>query len=203
MIAIRGNLAMAAASGEPMLVSDADDLADLLERVARARDRDAFARLFEHFAPRLKAVAMREGADEALAEDLVQDVMLTVWRQAATFDRSRAGAATWLFTMMRNRRIDLFRRSRFVDYGLDELPDRPSPDPGPEEEASLAIDADALSACLAHLPAEQREVLEKAYFEEKTHSEIAAELGLPLGTVKSRIRLALARLRLLFEGRDA
>lgn len=203
MIAIRGNLAMAAASGEPMPVSDADDLADLLERVARARDRDAFARLFDHFAPRLKAVAMREGADEALAEDLVQDVMLTVWRQAATFDRSRAGAATWLFTVMRNRRIDLFRRGRFVDYGLDELPDRPSPDPGPEEEAGLAIDADALGARLAHLPAEQREVLEKAYFEEKTHSEIAAELGLPLGTVKSRIRLALARLRLLFEGRDA
>ncbi len=202
MIAISGNLAMAAAPGEPPPVPGPDDLADLLERVARERDREAFARLFDLFAPRLKAVAMREGADEALAEDLVQDVMLTVWRQAASYDRGKAGAATWLFTVMRNRRIDLFRRGKFVDYGLDELPDRPSSDPGPEEEAGLALDADALGARLAHLPAEQREVLEKAYFEEKTHSEIAEELGLPLGTVKSRIRLALARLRVLFEGRD-
>lgn len=202
MIAVSGNLAMAAASGEPTPIPARDELAALLERIARDRDREAFTQLFDHFAPRLKAVALREGADEALAEDLVQDVMLTVWRQAASFDRDRGEVATWLFTVLRNRRIDLFRRGKFIDAGLDELPERPAADPGPEEEAGRNVDAAALQARLARLPPDQRAVLEKAYFEEKTHSEIAHELGLPLGTVKSRIRLALTRLRVLFEGRD-
>lgn len=202
MIAMSGNRVMAAAPGKPPPVRNAADLADLLERVGRERDREAFALLFDYYAPRLKAVAMREGADEALAEDLVQDVMLTVWRQAASFDRTKAGASAWVFTVMRNRRIDLLRRGKFVDYGLDELPERPSSNPGPDEEVGLALDAEALANCLARLPVEQREVLAKAYFEEKSHSEIAEELKLPLGTVKSRVRLALARLRVLLEGRE-
>ena len=200
MVRAAGALAMPAGPIQSRPPADNVDMDLLLERVARYRDREAFARLFDHYAPRLKAVAMREGADEALADDLVQDVMLTVWRQAASFDRTKAGAATWLFSVMRNRRIDLFRRGKFVDYGLDEMIERPAVDPGPEEEAGLALDTSHLVQRLRQLPPEQREVLEKAYFEEKTHSEIADELGLPLGTVKSRIRLALARLRVLLEG---
>lgn len=168
---------------------------DLLLAVGRARDRTAFAALFDHFAPRLKAYLRRLGADAAAAEELVQEVMLLVWRRAETFDPAQASAGTWVFTIARNRRIDALRREQRPEID----PDDPALVPDPVEPADRALEtaqaAGRLRAALKDLPTEQAELLRMAYFEDKPHSAIAAERGLPLGTVKSRLRLALDRLR--------
>ena len=170
-------------------------LVDLMAAVVERRDRQAFACLFDHFAPRVKAYMRRLGAEPAAAEDLVQDVMLTVWRRAAQFDPSKAGVATWIFTIARNRRIDLVRRERHPE--LD--PDDPALVPGRELGADAAVERTQrdtrLRLAVAELPEEQARLLALAYFEDKSHSVIATELDLPLGTVKSRIRLALKKLR--------
>lgn len=175
-----------------------DVLCDLVEAVARQRDKAAFARLFQHFTPRLAAFVQRRGADAAAAQDVAQDAMLTVWRKAPQFDRSRATASAWIFAIARNRRIDVLRRER-----------RPDPEalifmqetnaPSAEAEMERNVFQSRLHATLAQVPANQLDILKKAYFEELSHSDIAKQLGLPLGTVKSRIRLALIRLRGLLD----
>ncbi len=165
----------------------------LLRKVADAQDTDAFTALFEHFAPRVKAFLIKSGADHAMAEECAQDVMVTVWKKAAQFDPSRASVATWIFTIARNRRIDMLRRDRRpepedLSWGPDEEPDQ-------LDILSLQQESDQLAAAIAQLPHKQRVMIERAYFGDLTHSEIADETGLPLGTIKSRIRLALERLR--------
>jgi RNA polymerase sigma-70 factor (ECF subfamily) len=174
---------------------------DLIEAVAWRRDRTAFAELFAHFAPRLKAFALRGGADADAAEEMAQEAMIAVWRRAETFDRRRAAASTWIFTIARNKRIDLIRRN--AKPALDAA-DFLLVNPGSTESAdgaAMAVQSQELIRdLLAHLPSEQRQVLEKAFFEDKTHNAIAEELKLPLGTVKSRIRLALGRLRVALQG---
>lgn len=168
----------------------------LLRRVAQAQDRAAFQFLFLHFAPRIKSYLLRTGTSSQQAEDLAQEAMLTVWRKATLFDPARAAAATWIFTIARNLRIDLIRRERHP--GFDPA------DPGllPEEsipaDTSLEArqDAQAVQAAMRELPPEQAEVIALFFYGDKPHSEIAAALDIPLGTVKSRLRLAMARLRL-------
>ena len=168
--------------------------AELLARVA-GRDRDAFVALFDRFAARVKAFMMRRGASEADADEIAQEVMVQVWRRAETFDPARAAASTWIFTIARNRRVDLLRRTR-----------RPAPDPEdplfqpePEPDGFLRMDAAEreahIRAGLSELPADQRAVLVAAFYDGLSHAEIAAKLHLPLGTVKSRIRLAFRHLR--------
>ncbi len=161
--------------------------------VRDARDPAAFAALFRHYAPRVKAFLMKSGSSEAQAEDCMQDVMATLWNKAHLFDPTRASVATWVFTIARNRRIDVIRRTR-----------RPEPEDlawGPEADLSqvdaLALQQESarLGRALSELPAAQRFLIERAYYGDLSHSEIAAETGLPLGTIKSRIRLALERLR--------
>lgn len=168
---------------------------DLLLAVARDRDRGAFARLFEHFAPRLKAYLRRLGAEAGAAEELAQEVMLTVWRRADRFDPAQASASTWIFTIARNKRIDALRRERRPEID----PDDPTLVPDPVEPADRRLEAaqasGRLRAALRELPPEQAELLRLAYFEDKAHSAISAERGIPLGTVKSRLRLAMERLR--------
>lgn len=178
---------------EPTLTND--ELCGLLEAVAARRDRDAFARLFKHFAPRLKGFGLRHGTDAAASEELAQETMLTVWRKAETFDPNRATVSTWIFTIVRNKRIDLFRREGYPEADLTEAAETAYEGPAADDEFDRVASGEAVRAALGVLPAEQLAVLQKAFFEEKSHSVIAAELGLPLGTVKSRIRLALARLR--------
>lgn len=173
----------------------ARDLNDLLLRVARNKDKSAFIALFEEMAPKLKAYLMRTGSDAAAAEELVQDVMLTIWRKAETFDPRQANAATWIFTIARNRRIDRFRRENRPDLDPEEPMLLPSAPDQADDVVSLSQDSERLAAALRTLPTEQAELLEKAFYEDKAHSAIAEETGLPLGTVKSRIRLALNRLR--------
>lgn len=157
------------------------------------RDRDAFGALFDHFAPRLKGFIMRTGCSAPQAEEIVQDVMLTVWRKAAMFDPHRAQVSSWIYQIARNRHIDIVRKdSRPVPEELAE-------DPGSEPDASqiLAVQQEAgeLRKALSSLKPEQREMIEKAYLGELTHQEISDQTGLPLGTIKSRIRLGLERLR--------
>mgnify|MGYP001121926959 CR=1 FL=1 len=172
--------------------------ADLLA-VAHQRDRQAFARLFDHFAPRIKAWLMRSGLPADRAEDLAQEVMLIVWRQAHTFNPRRATAATWIFTIARNRRIDLARRHEPESVALEEAIGEEEEPAATSEATDARLMRQRLEQAIRELPAEQAEVLRRFFLEGKAHSEIADELGLPLGTVKSRLRLAMARLRSYFE----
>ena len=162
-------------------------------RIRDAQDGVAFAQLFEHFAPRIKGFLMRGGAGEALAEECAQEVMATVWRKAHLFDPTRASVATWIFTIARNRRIDALRKQRRPEP--EDLGWGPEPEPDQAEVMELQQESARLAEAIAQLPGKQRELIERAFFGELSHSEIAAETGLPLGTIKSRIRLALDRLR--------
>lgn len=157
------------------------------------RDRQAFANLYDHFAPRLKGFVMRSGTSAGQAEEIVQDVMLTIWRKAAMFDPHRAQVSAWIYQITRNRQIDVYRKeSRPVPEELAEEPEA-------EQDACqiLAVDQEVrqLGQALARLRPDQREIVEKAYLGEMTHQQISALTGLPLGTIKSRIRLGLERLR--------
>jgi RNA polymerase sigma-70 factor, ECF subfamily len=155
-------------------------------------DRAAFARLFDFYAPRLKAMAARTGTPASVAEDIAQDVMLRVWQSRAQFDPSRAQASAWIYQIARNRRIDLARRAP------RPLPEEIAVRSGPNEAAeALALDQEVarLRDALRALPAGQREMVERAYLGELTHQEISRQTSLPLGTVKSRLRLAIGRLR--------
>jgi RNA polymerase sigma-70 factor (ECF subfamily) len=166
-----------------------------LRRIALAQDRAAFERLFLHFAPRIKSYLLRSGATGQQAEDLAQDAMLTVWRKAAQFDPARASAATWIFTIARNLRIDLIRRERHPGFDPAD-PQLAPPDIAlADADVEALQDASAVQAALRDLPSEQAAVIALFFFSDKPHSEIAAELDIPLGTVKSRLRLAMARLR--------
>lgn len=157
------------------------------------RDRSAFAALFDHFAPRLKGFIMRSGTSAHQAEEIVQEVMLTLWRKADQFDPHRAQVSAWLYQIARNRQIDIARKeSRPVPEALKE---EPGDEPDAAQVLALEQEAGLLKQALAQLKPEQREVIEKAYLGELTHQEISARTGLPLGTIKSRIRLGLERLR--------
>jgi len=157
------------------------------------RDKAAFAALFDYFAPRLKGFVMRSGARSAMAEDIVQDVMLTVWRKAAQFDPARAQVSAWIYQIARNRQIDVIRKeSRPMPELLEVEPDS-------ECDASVIVEVEqeaaVLKQALAQLKPGQRDIVERAYLGEFSHQEISAQTGLPLGTIKSRIRLGLERLR--------
>lgn len=183
------------------MTTDADDtlLYDrLIEAVALRRDREAFSQLFEHFAPRLKAWLMKSGTSAAAAEDFAQDVMLTAWRKADLFDARKARAATWIFTIARNRRIDALRRDARalpmpqIDLAEDDLA-------RPDDLLVMADDAERVREAMSRLNPDQVEVLRLAFFLDSPHSEIAQRLDLPLGTVKSRIRNAMIKLRRILE----
>jgi len=166
----------------------------LLLAVRDRADRTAFALLFEHFAPRVKGFLMKSGATAALAEDCAQDVLATLWQKAHLYDPAKASVATWVFTIARNRRIDALRKSRRpepedLDWGSGE------DEPDQAEVYEAQQEARELGEALKALPAQQRSLIERAYWGDRSHGELAAETGLPLGTIKSRLRLALERLR--------
>lgn len=170
----------------------------LIRSIATDRDRAAFAALFEYFAPRIKSFLQRSGASEARAEELAQETMLAVWRKAALFDPESAGAAAWIFTIARNLRIDTHRRDRRggvietsdveIEFQIDDLA-------LPDARLASAQSEERVRAALSKLSADQVRVIELSFFEEKAHADIARILEIPLGTVKSRLRLAMSRLR--------
>lgn len=189
-----GRSSCAAAPGSMSADASPEGHARLIRSIARDGDRDAFAALFVYFAPRIKAYLQRTGTDAAQAEEIAQDVLLSVWRKAAQYDPSRATAAAWIFAMVRNRRIDALRRDRLAPLRIDPT-DAPSPSPSAEAVLAAEQRAARLRAALDGLPREQYSVLQLAFFGERSHRDIEAALGVPLGTVKSRLRLAMAKLR--------
>jgi RNA polymerase sigma-70 factor (ECF subfamily) len=175
------------------------DLDGLILAIARDADRQAFAALFRHFAPRLKSYLSRTGLPANAAEELAQETMLAVWRKASYFDPARAGAATWVFTIARNLRIDLLRRERHRSTFATEADAEPVDETSGETVLMTAEREARVRAALSALSEEQAAIVRLSFFQEKPHSAIAQELGIPLGTAKSRVRLALARLRVLLE----
>jgi RNA polymerase sigma-70 factor (ECF subfamily) len=178
-----------------------DEWSQCLQKVAASQDCEAFSKLFEHFAPLIKAFA-HGGSHMAAshADELVQEVMIKVWQKAGGFNPHKAAASTWIYTVARNCRTDMFRRLQKFDTPIsaediwtDEV----------EEAPLVAVqqkrDADRVRELMGQLPQEQTQILAKVYMEGKSHSEVAEELDLPLGTVKSRVRLAMQKLQLLVE----
>ncbi|HEY5070723.1 MAG TPA: sigma-70 family RNA polymerase sigma factor [Caulobacteraceae bacterium] len=177
----------------------ADHFAPLVVAIAEWGDRDAFATLFSHFAPRVKSYMMRLGAAPEIAEELAQDTLLTVWRRAGAFDPSRAAPSTWIFTIARNLRIDLARRE--ARPGRPEDPSEAVENPVMPDMALAELQDEAvIGRAVAALPIDQAQVVRLAFFSDKPHAQIACELDLPLGTVKSRLRLAMGRLRAALGG---
>ncbi len=173
------------------------ELDDLLTAVGATRDGRAFSLLFRHFRPRVQAQLVRLGLGPAAAEDLTQDVMETIWQKAHLYDRSRSAAITWVFQIARNRRIDVKRRSRECCVPAEDFCTIPDPSLACDEHLDARQRQEYLRNALGALPKEQLALVKLAFFEGHSHSAIARELGLPLGTVKSRLRLACARLQRL------
>jgi RNA polymerase sigma-70 factor (ECF subfamily) len=177
------------------------DWAGLIAQVALRRDREAFRKLFDFFAPRLKSYLMRTGSGEAEAEEIAQDALIALWNKAGTFDPATSGAVAWIFTIARNLRIDAARRGRRTERMLHaiEAEYRPEPVDGADMAFGRSQEAGHVENALKRLPAQQSEIIRLSFLEERPHSEIAALLGIPLGTVKSRVRLAMNRLRELLD----
>jgi RNA polymerase sigma-70 factor (ECF subfamily) len=188
--------------GPVKAVPSAYELCGLMRAVATEKDRSAFTTLFNCFAPRVKALLMRSGLSDELAEEVTQETMLAVWRKASYFDPSRAGVSTWIFTIARNRRVDRLRRERARSNGggVFDASDEPNSPHSGEDVAIAAEREKQLRAALGALTKDQATIVRLSFFAEKPHAEIARELGIPLGTVKSRARLALNRLRALLDG---
>lgn len=184
--------------------SAASDAARWLQQVAELQDRTAFVNLFNYFAPRIKSYLRRQGLEDGMAEDVTQDVMLQVWNRAGQFDAKRAGASTWIYTIARNRFIDVWRQRKqgaaqeVYDLSLAE-------DEGyePQEAVEMAQDQAQLQNAINSLPREQRTLIEDSYFDERSQRMIARARKIPLGTVKSRLRLALDHLRGRLKGRES
>jgi len=173
----------------------APEAAELIRAIAERRDKPAFVALFEGYAGRIKAWLMRTGASADIAEDVAQETMIAVWRKAESFDPGRATASAWIFTIARNQRIDRLRRDRSAaQKAIYEELDADDPE-RPDDIVSAAERAGRVREALGSLPEDQARVVRLSFFEERPHSEIAELLDLPLGTVKSRLRLAMKRLR--------
>lgn len=182
-------------TNEPVTADTAEGASALMHRLAENADRQAFEILFRHFAPRVKAYMLKLGTAESLADELAQETLLTVWRKAPQFDRSKASPSTWIFTIARNLRIDAFRKLSRPE--LD--PNDPALVPDPEEQQDDRMDrlqrADVIRDAIRALNDDQAAVVRLSFFEDLSHSAIAERLDLPLGTVKSRLRLAFAKIR--------
>jgi len=176
---------------------------EMLARVGKTQDREAFHALFEHYAPLIKSFALSNTYSNnpaQFADELVQEVMIKIWNKASSYDTSVAGANTWIFTIARNCRIDMIRKHSRQNYPLesDELLEIEDEDGiAPFQAVQQRSLEKEIRDCFDKLPHEQSQILAKVYLEGKTHNEVAAELDLPLGTVKSRVRLALNKLKVM------
>lgn len=188
-------------SPKSLLARDGEDIwkAELLA-IARGQDEAAFARLFRHFAPRLKAMLQRGGLAADAAEEIAQETLAAAWRKAALFDPTRTPtAAAWLYAIARNLRTDRFRRERRPEPDPNDPAFVPDPPTAPDDALALANQAGRVARAVETLPEAQRAALVLSFYEDEPHSAIASRLRIPLGTVKSRLRLALARLRSILD----
>jgi len=171
--------------------------ADLIGRVASRGDGEAFKSLFEHFGPRIKGFMLKAGCSADEAEEIAQNTLIAVWRKADQFDPATTGAAAWIFTIARNQRIDAVRRAARARRMSQEAELAAETDPAESADIlmSRVEDTSRVKAAIERLSLEQSRVIRLSFIEERPHQEIATMLGIPLGTVKSRIRLAMNRLR--------
>ena len=181
--------------------SESSHFASLIESIAENQDRDAFAELFAHYAPRVKGYLMRLGASNGQAEEVTQEAMLSVWNKAHLFDRKKAAASTWIFTIARNRRIDILRRQKYPELDANDPLLAGEPPTQPDDELIESRTGEEVRAALETLPEEQRELVRLAFYSGWSHAKLAAQTNLPLGTVKSRLRFAFNRLRDKLDGR--
>lgn len=171
----------------------------LILNIASTQDRGAFARLFEHFGPRIKGFLMRSGTSAALADDIAQEALLTVWRKAVYFDPAKASAGTWIFTIVRNLRIDRARREKRAALHAAAGPEDEEPPIQPDDALLQTQQQERVQKAIKTLPPDQLDVVRLSFMEGKAHGEISEELNIPLGTVKSRMRLAMIKLRSVLE----
>jgi RNA polymerase sigma-70 factor (ECF subfamily) len=176
-------------------LEEREEAARLILCIAQHRDRAAFAQLYSLYGPRLRGFLLRGGLSEAEVEELLQDVMLVAWQRADRFDPSKASVSTWLFTIARNRRIDRFRRQRRPELDAGDPSFVPSSPHQPDEQLAGLREEGRLREAMLRLPPEQREILERAWMQDSSYREVAEQESVPLGTVKSRVRLALQFLR--------
>lgn len=174
---------------------DRNKFNQMIVKIAASQDRAAFADLYRHFAPRVKSFVLKGGITDQAAEEIAQETLLMVWRKAAQFDPQKAAASTWIFTIARNKRIDFHRRTNKPALKEDDFLHMASEDTTQDNTVEMEQASAATRTQLDKLPEEQKQVIQKAFMEEKSHAVVAEELGLPLGTVKSRIRIALRKLR--------
>ncbi|PAV25439.1 RNA polymerase sigma-70 factor (ECF subfamily) [Tamilnaduibacter salinus] len=184
-----------------------DPWSQLLERVGRHQDRSAYRELFEHFGPQIKYYALANGLSSH-AEELVQEVFVSIWRRSSTYDWRKAAASTWIFTIARNQRIDMLRKmrrtSRETPVETEELWQIPGENENePVTSLHRLMSERRVRDSLRHLPEDQITVIAKVYMEDKSHQSVADELGIPLGTVKSRVRLALNKLKVILQDSSA
>ena len=186
-------------SGDNSFPVSNDHLSSCLQDIAENQSKDAFKIIFKYFAPRLKSYLIKLGAIDIQAEEVIQEVMIAVWTKSASYDKTKSSVGTWIYTIARNKRIDKIRKEKRhylseSDEGL-EIPVESTQ----EKEIFSSEISVKLKNYIDNLPKEQGKLLKLSYFYDKTHADIAEELNIPLGTVKSRIRLALTKMRHLVE----
>lgn len=173
----------------------AQDWSALLSQLAETKDKQLYIQLFRHFAPKIKAYIIRLGLVDSTAEELMQETMLSVWRKAHMYNRSKAAASTWIFTLARNQSIDWMRKQKYPEYGLEEWHEEPDDS---VDECEQVVTSDRMAKAIQRLPENQAQVIYMSFFEGRSHSDISDRLGIPLGSVKSRIRLASEKLKLMW-----
>ena len=192
-------LSVVALRAEQTSETPAKDWSAMLAELAISRDRQLFIRLFRHFSPRIKGYIMKLGLTEATAEELTQEAMLSVWRKTHLYDPGKAAASTWIYTLARNLSIDWMRKQKYPEYDLDSWHEEVG-EPAVLELVEQAVMSDQVAMAIRQLPDNQAQVIIMSFYEGRSHSEIADRLSIPLGSVKSRIRLASEKLKQALRG---
>lgn len=182
--------------------SKAAEFAECIGQIAKHRSEAAFEVLFRYFAPRIKSYCLRAGADPSGAEEITQEAMVSIWRNAAKFDPSKASPSTWIFAIARNLSIDRFRKTRRPEFDPVDPAFMPEDPAAPDGLIETIETEEAVRKILDSLSSKERDVLMLSYYENLSHSEISRQLRLPIGTVKSRIQLAFAKIRSALDAQD-
>ena len=177
------------------MVKTANPFVAAILNIAESQDISSFKKIFEYFSPRLKSFLMKSGAEENIAEEIIQETMTIIWTKADYYDPKVASPSTWIYTIARNKKIDILRKSRKAILEDIETAVLPAVEPKTEENIEHDQKFDMIAQHLDALPKDQLNLLKMNFFEEKSHGEISELTGIPLGTVKSRIRLALEKIR--------
>lgn len=168
---------------------------EMLSDLAMTKDKALYIQLFRHFAPKVKAYIIRLGLVETTAEEMMQETMLSVWRKAHLYNSSKAAASTWIFTLARNQSIDRMRKQKYPEYALEAWHEEPDEE---HDVCEQAVTSDRMAKVIAQLPEDQAQVIYMSFYEGRSHSDISDRLGVPLGSVKSRIRLASGKIKMMW-----